>query len=86
MPKKTKLVPPTTKYLNVIRQGYKDCKLSKKSLNTKKVFFFKYLTHNGIKKKADNTLLIDYFNKYHAFCFDLSFDSVLKGKINFKYK
>ena len=59
---------------------------SKKSLNTKKVFFFKYLTHNAIKKKADNTLLIDYFNKYHAFCFDLSFDSVLKGKINFKYK
>ena len=33
MPKKTKLVPPTTKYLNVIKQGYKDCKLSIKSLN-----------------------------------------------------
>ena len=33
MPKKTKLVPPTTKYLNVIRQGYKDRKLSIKSLN-----------------------------------------------------
>ena len=33
MSKKTKLVPPTNKYLNVIRQGYKDCKLSVKSLN-----------------------------------------------------
>ena len=33
MPKKSKLVPPTTKYLNVIKQGYKDCKLSMKSLN-----------------------------------------------------
>ena len=33
MSKKTKLVPPTVKYLNVIRQGYKDCKLSMKSLN-----------------------------------------------------
>ena len=33
MPKKTKLVPPTTKYLNVIKQGYKDCKLNNKSLN-----------------------------------------------------
>ena len=33
MAKKTKLVPPTTKYLNVIKQGYKDCKLSMKSLN-----------------------------------------------------
>ena len=34
MPKKTKLVPPTTRYLNIIKQGYKDCKLSMKSLNT----------------------------------------------------
>ena len=33
MPKKSKLVPPTIKYLNVIKQGYKDCKLSMKSLN-----------------------------------------------------
>ena len=33
MAKKTKLVQPTTKYLNVIKQGYKDCKLSIKSLN-----------------------------------------------------
>jgi len=33
MAKKTKLVPPTTKYLNIIKQGYKDCKLSMKSLN-----------------------------------------------------
>ena len=33
MPKKTKLVAPTTKYLNVIKQGYKDCKLKNKSLN-----------------------------------------------------
>ena len=33
MVKKTKLVPPTTKYLNVIKQGYKDCKLNTKSLN-----------------------------------------------------
>ena len=33
MIKKTKLVPPTTRYLNVIKQGYKDCKLNIKSLN-----------------------------------------------------
>ena len=33
MPKKTKLVPPTDRYLNVIKQGYKDCKLKMKSLN-----------------------------------------------------
>ena len=33
MPKKSKLVPPTVKYINIIKQGYKDCKLSMKSLN-----------------------------------------------------
>ena len=33
MSKKTKLVPPTTHYLNIIKQGYKDCKLNMKSLN-----------------------------------------------------
>ena len=33
MAKKTKLVQPTTHYLNVIKQGYKDCKLNIKSLN-----------------------------------------------------
>ena len=33
MTKKSKLVPPTDKYLNVIKQGYKDCKLSMRSLN-----------------------------------------------------
>ena len=33
MVKKTRLVPPTSRYLNVIKQGYKDCKLSMKNLN-----------------------------------------------------
>ena len=33
MSKKSKLVPPRVRYLNIIKQGYKDCKLSKKSLN-----------------------------------------------------
>ena len=33
MLKKTRLVPPTIRYLNVIKQGYKDCKLNIKSLN-----------------------------------------------------
>jgi len=34
MPKKSNLVPPTKRYLNIIKQGYKDCKLNIKSLNT----------------------------------------------------
>ena len=34
MPKKTKLVPPTKRYINIIKQGYKDCKLNIRSLNS----------------------------------------------------
>ena len=33
MVKKTKLISPTTRYLNIIKQGYIDCKISMKSLN-----------------------------------------------------
>jgi len=32
MNKKTKFRYPTEKYLNVVKQGYKDCKLDKKYL------------------------------------------------------
>ena len=32
MLKKTKIIPPKTQYLNIIKQGYKDCKLDKKYL------------------------------------------------------
>ena len=59
---------------------------NERSLNHKKMFLFKYFTHNNMKKKADNVPLIEYFDKYQAFCFDLSLDSVLKGNLNFKYK
>ena len=33
MVRKTKLVHPTDRYLNIIKQGYKDCKINIKSLN-----------------------------------------------------
>ena len=33
MCRKTKLAPPPTRYLNTIKQGYKDCKINIKSLN-----------------------------------------------------
>ena len=32
MVRKTKLVPPTERYLNIVKQGYKDCKLNIKNL------------------------------------------------------
>ena len=57
-----------------------------KNLNVKNIFFSKYLDRNKDQKTANNMLLIKYFDKYQAFCFDLSSDSVLKGDLNFKYK
>ena len=54
--------------------------------NNQKIFFYKYLKANNTTKNTGNSSLINYFNKYQAFCFDLSLDSVLKGDLNFKYK
>ena len=60
--------------------------LNEKSLNSNNMFFLKYLSQNNVRKKAYSSSLIDYFTKYQAFCFDLSFDSILKGELNFIYK
>ena len=61
-------------------------KYNKKSMKFKKEFFLKYLEENKTKKHSINGFLIEYFNKYEAFCFDLSPDSVLSGDLNFCYK
>ena len=57
----------------------------KKNVKNKNLFLLKYLSQNENKKSTVNIELIEYFNKYQAFCFDLSLDSVLEGEINFKY-
>ena len=57
-----------------------------KSLNSKNIFFSKYLKYNDRRKTSNNQALIEYFDKYRAFCFDLSHDSVLSGNLNFIYK
>ena len=57
-----------------------------KCFDFKNVFFFHYLEQNDKKNLSINPLLIEYFNKYEAFCFALSPDSVLKGDLNFNYK
>ena len=62
-------------------ENYKD-----ENQESKNVFFTKYLKSNKDQKMANNGLLIKYFNKYQAFCFDLTSDKVLKGELNFKYK
>jgi len=52
----------------------------------KKVFFNKCLAQNNIKNNTNIKAIVEYFNKYEAFCFDLSSDSVLKGELKFNYK
>ncbi len=57
-----------------------------KSINSKNIFFSKHLKYNDIRKTSNNQALIEYFDKYRAFCFDISHDSVLRGELNFIYK
>ena len=61
-------------------------KYKKMNDDEKKVFFDKYLAQNNIKNNANIKLIVEYFNKYEAFCFDLSSDSVLKGELKFNYE
>jgi len=56
------------------------------NLTLKIAFFSKYLVLNDANMNDNYTSIIEYFNKYQAFCFDLSIDSVLKGDLNFNYK
>ena len=48
-------------------------------------FLNKYLSLKDASKITNNHEIIEYFNKYEAFCFDLRPDSVLKGELKFKY-
>ena len=56
------------------------------SRSSKNIFLNNYLEFNSKPKTLNNDLLINYFNKYESFCFDLTPDSVLKGEINFNNK
>ena len=64
-----------------------DCEKYRSMTKTdKSIFFNKYLKLNDIKNIINNAEIIEYFNKYEAFCFDLSHDSVLQGELKFNYK
>ena len=52
----------------------------------KNFFLLKYLSQNIGKIGTNNIGLVEYFDQYQAFCFDLSSDSVVKGGLNFNYK
>ena len=57
-----------------------------KKFDEKCNFLLSYLDIKKHKKNMNNLALIDYFDKYQAFCLDLSLDNVLKGNLNFSYK
>ena len=58
---------------------------NQKSTESKKSFVINYFELNKVKKHSIDSFLMEYFNKYEAFCFDLNNDSVLKGELNFKF-
>ena len=57
-----------------------------KDIKNKNLFLLKYLRQNADQKSTNNHELVDYFDKYQTFCFDLKPDSILKGDLNFKYR
>jgi cytochrome b pre-mRNA-processing protein 3 len=61
-------------------------KYKKMNDGEKNVFFNKYLAQNNIKNNTNIKLIVEYFNQYEAFCFDLSSDSVLEGELKFNFK
>ena len=61
-------------------------KYKEMNLDTKNIFLNKYLELNNIKNITNNKDIIEYFDKYEAFCVDLNPDSVLKGELKFNYK
>ena len=79
--KKMKILVKTFYNILLNCEKYKD-----KNSKDKKLFLLNYLCENVIKNTDKNQDLVEYFNKYEAFCLDLSQDSVLNGDLNFNYK
>ena len=61
-------------------------KYNKMGRNQKNDFLSKYLKLSITSNNSNNDEIIDYFDKYESFCFDLTLDSVLNGDIKFNYK
>jgi hypothetical protein len=60
-------------------------KYNKMSFEEKNIFLHKHLSLNLDENTVKNKEIVKYFNKYEAFCFDLSSDSVLKGELKFNF-
>ena len=55
-------------------------------IDDKIIFFDKYLELNNVNNTTFKDAIIEYFDKYESFCFDLNPNSVLKGELKFNYK
>lgn len=60
-------------------------KFDEKTLESKINFFYKWLKINNDQKTTNNPFLVDYFNDFQSFCFDLSAENVLKGELNYNF-
>ena len=69
-------------YLGLKKAGFKTIYVNEIDKN---LFLLKHLSLNSNVKTNNNYDLVNYFNKYHAFCLDLHPDKVLKGNLNFNY-
>jgi len=61
-------------------------KYQKMSADDKNKFLNKYLELNDVKNTTNNDGIVEYFDKYEAFCFDLNSNSVLSGELKFNHK
>ena len=61
-------------------------KFSNESTKNKNLFLSKYLCYIKSSKNTDYSEIIDYFDSFIAFCFDLDLDSVISGNLKFEYK
>ena len=55
------------------------------TLNEKTIFLTKFFNFKKIEKTTISKDLVNYFDKYQAFCFDLSSNSILRGELKFKF-
>ncbi len=61
-------------------------KFSNESTQNKNLFLSKHLSYIKSSKNTDYSEIIDYFDSFIAFCFDLDLDSVISGNLKFEYK
>ena len=71
--------------INMREIGFGDTTINKNMRYLVKIFYDILINCENYKEMGKPAKNI-FFNKYEAFCFDLSLDSVLSGNLNFTYR